>query len=375
MTADYLCQCELHAPDSLHLRVSAPDGQEARLTSRVTLDPQQADLRRLVKQARHGQGTLRGWQELGEALYAGLFDPAAQAHLTNWRQRAADAGGRLHLQLEVDAQLPELNALPWEFLRQPATAGRPALWLAAEPAFTLTRRRLLETITISPQAPGPLDILVAIAAPADQGQVEYQPVVDQLLALAQKQPRRLAAPRVLNPASLESARRALAARPPQLFHFIGHGRLRAGGLGEIALVGPDGRLAQWVPDETFSALFNRPEIGCVILQACEGAASAAGRPLTGVAAQVAQRNIPLVLAFQFPISNHAALAFFKVFYEELLAGQAVAAAVHQQRGGGGVAHHVHGGNAGTREGCAALGHSYPLRTLSKRCPHFGLWTA
>jgi hypothetical protein len=69
----------------------------------------------------------------------------------------------------------------------------------------------------------------------------------------------------------------------------------------------------------------------VFLQACDGGTLSSARGLTGVASKVVQRNVPVVVAMQYPVSNAAALAFACQFYQRLAAGDPVDQAAQEGR--------------------------------------------
>jgi hypothetical protein len=265
-------------------------------------------------------------------MFMTLLNLGLQMHFSEWCQRAVAVNGCLNVQLDIDMKLAEVSSLPWEFLRQPASGGRPPLWLSTESNMTLTRRRVLESVTIPAHVEEPLKILVVVASPENLPPVDYQEVTDNLGQLAKHYPDRIYRPEVLLSASLDSLDQALQEHQPHLVHFIGHGKLsKPRAMGAVALIGPDGRLARWVPDETFSTVLTRHKPHCVILQACEGAATPESQALAGVGSHLVQRNTPLVIAFQFPVSNHIAAAFCNSFYESLFAGYTVAAATQEAR--------------------------------------------
>jgi hypothetical protein len=65
----------------------------------------------------------------------------------------------------------------------------------------------------------------------------------------------------------------------------------------------------------------------VVLQACESGALSAKQGFVGVASQVMEKNIPLVAAMQYEVSNATAAKFMRAFYTALAQDEAVDRAV------------------------------------------------
>ena len=276
-------------------------------------------------------------ERLGERLFHALFcDRAVGEHFRNTFRRARERRQGLRLELDLDeTQMPEVAALPWEFLRAPETPGYPSITLATDPNLALSRRRSLWESPSRVAKAGPLRILLALASPdeAQLGPVAYEEVLQELRTLTQRLVARfepLEEP-LCNVDSLKLDR-ALGSKP-DILHFIGHGRFipdPADPHGELAMVGAGG-WTEWRRDVDFASVLERHMPSVVFLQACEGGKSSSARGLVGVASKVVQLNAPVVVAMQYPISNAAALVFACRFYERLAAGDPVDKAAQEGR--------------------------------------------
>jgi hypothetical protein len=278
-------------------------------------------------------------RELGETLFAVLFDETLQVSFFSWYQQAVvDEDAILRLELDIDEQkMPELAALPWEMLCVPANNQFTGdLWLATAPnlVFSRFRTRWHPAAPIQLEAGEKLSIAVAVADPSDSdlGPVAYEKLWTEIQRLAAENADQFASPILINPATRAGIDDALEAKP-HLFHFIGHGRLTpspTGDVGEIAILEESG-YARWVNAAKFGGLFNRHKPGVVFLQACEGGASSASKAFVGVASQIVQQNVPVVVAMQYEISNASARRFAREFYTRLACDEPVDKAAQEGR--------------------------------------------
>ena len=273
--------------------------------------------------------------KLGETLFAILLDGRLGYELFRCYDLARQADTLLRLELDVDErELPEVAALPWEFMRVPPEQQYGTVWLGTAPGMIFSRRRELwgTPESIGLQAGNRLRIALAVAAPQGLGAVKYEKTWQALTELARAQPDRIELLDLVNPATTRSIDQVLE-KDPHIFHFLGHGRLRdefQREVGQIALVDVTGR-PHWVGARDFSELFNRHRRCIVLLQACEGAALSTSDAFVGLASQVVQQNIPVVVAMQYEISNATAQRFVIEFYQRLAANDPIDKAVQEGR--------------------------------------------
>ncbi len=275
-------------------------------------------------------------RELGESLFTTLFDERLSREIFGFYEMARDEDALLRVELDVDEQqLPDVAALPWEFMRVPSDAGYGTVWLGTAPDLVFSRRRARWT------APKPillkpgerLRIALAVAAPDELGPVKYEKIWDSLQQLASNQVGQIELLELVNPATIVSID-ALLEQKPHIFHFIGHARLKnktRQAVGQIALVDNMFDTPIWIGGERFGELFNRHEPSVVVLQACEGAALSASKAFVGVASQVIEQNIPVIVAMQYQVSNSTARRFALEFYRRLSKNEPVDKAAQEGR--------------------------------------------
>ncbi|WP_337251550.1 CHAT domain-containing protein [Scytonema sp. HK-05] len=231
--------------------------------------------------------------------------------------------------------MPEVAALPWEFMRLPERINEGTIWLGTNPnvAFSRHQRQRTQAQPIQLNNNEKLRIALVVSAPKGLGKVEYKPVQTALEELAAKQPQRIELLPVVNQANREKVD-AVLAKKPHVFHLIGHGRLKDENkqeVGQIAFVDEITKEADWIDAEIFGELFTRYRPGVVILQACEGAMQSESQAFVSVASKVVQQKIPVVVAMQYEVTNFTASCFADSFYEKLAQGEPVDIAVQEGR--------------------------------------------
>lgn len=274
---------------------------------------------------------------LGEALFNALFDPVLRQDFVSFYNQAVHTEGKLlRIEMDIDEQaLPDVAALPWEFMRLPKDANLGILWVGSTPDLIFSRRRSQWFVPnpIQLEAGEKLRIAVAVSAPEDLGPVQYEKVVQGLEKLVEKQPNMVELLPVLTQANALSLDELLA-QDPHILHFIGHGRLQEEGdsaEGQIAFTDDIFGEAEWVDADFFADLLNTHRPGVVLMQACEGGMASASQAFVGVASRIVQQNIPVVVAMQYEVSNMTAVRFALKFYQEMAEGSPVDRAAQNGR--------------------------------------------
>ena len=262
---------------------------------------------------------------LGEALCKALFDDnLLGAFIDSYKKSTAEEEQLFRFELDIDEKaIPEVAALPWEFMCLPEEAGRGELWFATAPKIIFSRRRALwdEAKPIQLDKDEKLRIALVISAPKGLGTVEFAPVEQALKDLVEDKPEQIEL-FVVNSAQFGAVDEVLKKHKPHIFHFIGHGRLqneKNEAVGQLAFMNDMGR-AKWINAREFSECFTHYVPGIVVLQACEGAQLSPSKAFTGVASKVVQQNIPVVVAMQYEVTNDTAIEFVSRFYWELAEG-------------------------------------------------------
>jgi hypothetical protein len=269
---------------------------------------------------------------VGAALFQALFAGALAEPYALSRKAADDAKVPWRLVLVVEAA--PLGRVPWELLfdarygrylawsssvlRSPAQGGRTVAppraeklriaWVAASPrgfgALDLAReRQVLESaLLMVPEAARPE--LVAVTPPT-------------LQALASLLLNRSSAP-------------GLQAPPIHVLHIACHGDL-VDQEGRILLSTPEGEPQPVSATQLATAIMDHPSLRLVILNACNGAAATSHDALSSVAALLAARGVPAVIAMQTPILDGFAVDLTGQVYAGLVRGERVDVALATAR--------------------------------------------
>ena len=220
-----------------------------------------------------------------------------------------------------------LAALPWELLLD----GRQ--FLALDRRTPIVRSHNGRSLP-QPAAGLPLRVLLVDSRPID-----LRPLAtgrEAALIQAALAPNTLIELIHLQHPNVRQLRERLIDSRCQILHFMGHG---APGLDRedqfVLSFEDDNSRAENVTGELLAEYVkDAPDLRLVVLSSCWGAAFPRRRgqdPYTGVAAALMMRDIPAVVAMQFPITDPAAIAFSQVLYGRLAAGDSLCEAVTEGR--------------------------------------------
>jgi tetratricopeptide (TPR) repeat protein len=205
------------------------------------------------------------------------------------------------------AVAPELAGLPWEALPEPA-GQRP---LALHPLVTAYRRTQAGVVR---EIPGPLRIVVAIAAPDEGGGpvLDYERELRDVLAAVRGARQGEADVRIVPFASPAAIRATLDQAPAHVLHISGHG-----GPGVLQLETADGA-ARAVAAEQFleEAIPPGKMPPMIVLAACyTDAAAAQGAP--SFAARLCQQGAAVVIGTETSVTDVYATRVFARLYRLL----------------------------------------------------------
>lgn len=304
-----------------------------------------ASLKELTQASFDNKATEAQVRELGEKLFDVVFDQALAIDFLNFYNQVRADSGLIRFILDIDEQiLPELQALPWEFMRVPARYNFNTFWLATSPVIVFSRRRdiwpVAAPVTLEPGEKLRIALVVSYPTAALPGQqplrpVMYKPTLETINNLV-AQNNQVELVEVVEVATRQNIDNALK-KQPHILHFIGHGQFNHSvpdrPSGEIALVADQySNTPKWTSAQSFGELLNsRYTPAVVLLSACEGATSDSAISFVSVASQLVQQNVPVVIAMQYEIPNWASQSFAAKFYEQLAQTGLVDSAVQEAR--------------------------------------------
>lgn len=297
---------------------------------------------------------------LGMYFYKVLFQGEKKEQQSNTLEKCLNKAlteAKLELiRIELECKDQNLAAWPWEYLYKPLDE---ALKYSDDFLVNLAKqlvlnRKLYRVGSADLATTRPVKVLLVVAKPKELGYVDYTPVRDYLQELQQKgivalddslieivpsppldeahmpdyriQMASYDGPKITR----DAFREKVEAFDPHIIHFIGHGK-RVERTGRISLI-EEGGAADWVEDTTFAGwLQNCASLKLVFLQACESALPDPYRTTSGMAMQLAKKDIPAVVAMQYKIDNQTANNFARGFYRALAQGQSVDLSVRAGR--------------------------------------------
>ncbi len=176
-------QVEKFDPD--HQLLGEPQG-----TFRFDEDKQKRILA-LHNQAISGKLTGSEAANLGELLFEALFDDRLRYDFFSFYEQSRNDGRILRIELDVDQlTLPQIAALPWEFLRIASDSDFGTMTLSTVPDMVFSRRRS-HWRTLSSFQLEPLEylrVVLAVAAPEGLGPVQFDKVKSAIEESARTEP-------------------------------------------------------------------------------------------------------------------------------------------------------------------------------------------
>jgi hypothetical protein len=266
-------------------------------------------------------------QTSGKALFEALFTGRLIERLAVSRDLADREGAGLRVRLRI--QPPELAVLPWELLFDPDQDEH--LCLARNTALVryLELPQPIQPLTVIP----PLRVLGMAARPSDADALDVAAEIrwteDALKGLVAEGVVQLT---WLQGQTWRALREAMLSGEWHIFHFIGHGGFsRERNEGEIVLAGDAGLASPLGATQLARLLGYCRPLRLVLLNACDGARAVPSSAFASTAATLVRRQVPAVVAMQYPISDRAAIEFARTFYDALARGMAVDTAVAAAR--------------------------------------------
>src|SRR5215212_3998519 len=268
-------------------------------------------------------------QDFGQSLFEAVLVGKVGTCYYRSMDQAQQQGKGLRLKLHV--QPPNLTVLPWEFLYDP-DRDEYLCFSRDTPIVRYTDlRQPISRLTVAP----PLRILGMVASPRDLDplDVEHEKgLMDE--AIEDLQAEGLVELTWLEGQTWRDLQRAMRRGGPwHIFHFVGHGDFDL--TAEEGLVAfadeRTGRRHLLRSRDLARLLDGHRYLRLAFLNSCEGARGSEGDPFSGTAATLERRGIPAVVAMQYQITDKAAIEFSSAFYESLVDGLPVDAAVTEAR--------------------------------------------
>ncbi|MBN2393495.1 MAG: SUMF1/EgtB/PvdO family nonheme iron enzyme [Anaerolineae bacterium] len=266
-------------------------------------------------------------RDFGRALFDALLTGEVRVRYDVSLRDATLQGCGLRLKLRVNT--PEMAALPWEFLYDSRRAEYVCLSQDTPILRYLELPQPIQPLTVTP----PLRILGMVASPSNLDPLNVDLEKQRVeTALRDLQDAGLVELAWLEGQTWRALQRAMRRGEWHIFHFIGHGGFDAtADEGLVMLCAEDGAAHRMSATQLGRLLANHRALRLVLLNACEGATGGTRDLFSSTASILVRRGLPAVLAMQYPITDRAAIEFSRTFYESLVDGLPVDAAVVESR--------------------------------------------
>jgi tetratricopeptide (TPR) repeat protein len=267
--------------------------------------------------------------DAGKDLFRALFrDEAASLFHTSLGSLRGPHQG-LRIDIAINPRLPEsapLQKLPWELLCRPETEDFLCLSRRTPVVRSLEAHRERRPAVARPRQ---LRILAVSANPTDSPSLDVERERTNLEEAWKGQEKNVEIV-FLERGGVEEIREAFLAGPFHVLHFMGHGELdEESGQGVLFFERNDGTGQPLEGRRLARLLHDFESLRLVVLNACHTAEAV--NPFTGAASALVMGGVPAVVAMSGPVSDVAAVAFSRTFYQRLAAGDPIEAAVTEGR--------------------------------------------
>ncbi|MGA9771597.1 MAG: CHAT domain-containing protein [Blastocatellia bacterium] len=315
--------------DGYQARVLASPGGETTEGFEMPFSDQESEafLMNLGQPGQSAQTFERAAKDFGGRLFGAVFKKEIFGCLRVSLKEAKDEEKGLRLLLRL-GDVPELAALPWEYLYNPNLG-----FLSSSSETPIVRYTELPESIRPLTIKLPLRVLVMISSPSDYPLLDVEQEWAMLYdSFAELRSQGLVELERLEEASESALQQRLRRSTYHIFHFIGHGGYdKESGDGFLIMEG-EGNIGQRINGEGLANyLRSHRSLRLVVLNACDGARTSLTDPFGGTAQSLVRRGIPAVIAMQFPITDNAAIDFANGFYKAIADYSPVDAAMADAR--------------------------------------------
>lgn len=264
--------------------------------------------------------------EFGKMLYEKVFSGELGRYFHERLEELKNNGSGLRISLRCDEEVPEIAALPWEYLHD-------------DEDFLITRRSVLISrlpAGVQKKELEPLDsvlrMLVIISGPDDprilplNAEKEQEIILEAVDKLEREQKIKVD---FTEDATFENVEGYLNERDYHIVHFTGHGT-NIDGKGHLVFETEDQK-ARLIDNKTLSDLFSERGIRLVVLSSCESARGSNKEAFGDLASMLSRRGIPAVVAMQYSVLDDVATKFAYTFYKAISDGKHIDLALKEAR--------------------------------------------
>jgi len=264
--------------------------------------------------------------EFGKMLYSKVFSGQLGEYFNNSVKEVQENGDGLRISLRFDEDVPEISALPWEYLHddEDFLIRRRNILISRLPAGV--KRKNLEPLD------SVLRMLVIISGPDDprisplNTEKEQEIILEAVDKLQRDQKIKVD---FTEDATFENVEGYLNEQDYHIIHFTGHGAFKDG-KGHLVFE-TEKQEVNLIDNKILSDLFSERGIRLVVLSSCESAKGSNKEAFGDLASMLSKRGIPAVVAMQYSVLDDIATKFAYNFYRAIASGKPVDLALKEAR--------------------------------------------
>lgn len=296
------------------------------IEKKVTEGPEEPEKHKENEEALEEKDREEPHVEFGKMLYTRVFSGQLGEYFNKSVKEAQENGGGLRISLRFDEDVPEISALPWEYLHD-------------NEDFLIRRRNILISrlpAGVKKKKLEPLDsvlrMLVIISGPDDprisplNTEKEQEIILEAVDKLQRDQKIKVD---FTEDAAFENVEGYLNEQDYHIIHFTGHG-ISIDGKCHLVFENEDQK-ARLIDNKTLSDLFSERGIRLVVLSSCESAKGSNKEAFGDLASMLSKRGIPAVVAMQYSVLDDVATKFAYNFYRAIASGKPVDLALKEAR--------------------------------------------
>ena len=259
-------------------------------------------------------------------LYSRVFSGELDEYFNKSIRKVQENDGGLSISLRFGEDVPEIAALPWEYLHddEDFLIRRRDILISRLPAGVKKKKlELLDSV---------LRMLVIISGPDDprisplNTEKEQEIILEAVDRLQREQTIKVD---FTEDATFENVEGYLNEKDYHIIHFTGHG-INIDGKGHLVFE-TEAQKARLIDNKTLSDLFSERGIRLVVLSSCESAKGSNKKAFGDLASMLSKKGIPAVVAMQYSVLDNVATKFAYNFYRAIASGKPVDLALKEAR--------------------------------------------
>ncbi|WP_255335784.1 tetratricopeptide repeat protein [Methanosarcina sp. KYL-1] len=267
-------------------------------------------------------------KDFGKMLYKIVFSGELGEYFNNSLKAAQENGSGIRISLRCDEGVPEIAALPWEYLHngKEFLITRKSILISRLPSGAVKKKsEPLESM---------LRMLVIISGPDDprvpplNTKKEQEIILEAVDGLYREKKIKID---FTDDATFENIQDCLTENDYHIVHFTGHGIFDEKSERGYLLLETEKGKPRLIDNEKVAELFSERGIRLVVLSSCQTAKGSNRKSFSDLASVLSIRGIPAVVAMQYSILDKVATKFAHTFYRTIANGKPVDLALKEAR--------------------------------------------